>query len=125
RAEPPRSLDVSELEFQTARRVIFGAGSFSRAAEIGSSLGNRALVVTGRSAQRSLFAALRDGLAAKGVASVHYLVQREPTVSIADEGSRLALSAGCDIVIGLGGGAALHTSRSTWWLMSHGLEAHV
>ena len=113
----------SELEFQTARRVIFGAGSFSRAAEIGSSLGNRALVVTGRSAQRSLFAALRDGLAAKGVASVHYLVQREPTVSIADEGARLALSAGCDIVIGLGGGSALDAAKAIAGLMTNGGEA--
>ena len=41
------------FEFATANRIIFGAGTLDEVGPIAAEMGNRALVVTGRSVDRA------------------------------------------------------------------------
>lgn len=67
-----------------------------------------------------LFASLAGGLRAGGVGVVHFLVRGEPTTVTADEGARLALASGCDVVIGLGGGSVLDAAKAVSGLSTNG-----
>ena len=50
-------------------------------------------------------------------------VRGEPMTPVADEGARLALASGCEVVIGLGGGSVLDTAKAISGLMTNGGEA--
>lgn len=63
---------------------------------------------------------LLEGLASAGISAVPFLVHGEPTTRIADEGARIALASGRDMVIGLGGGSVLDASKAISGLMTNG-----
>ena len=106
------------FEFATATRIIFGPGTLIEVGPIAAAMGRRALVVTGRTLTRA--APLLDALSAKGIDAVTYSVADEPTVEIARQGTQRARDAGCDLVIGFGGGSAIDTGKAIAALLTNG-----
>jgi alcohol dehydrogenase class IV len=106
------------FEFATATRILFGPGVIGEAAPTAAALGHRAAVVASADVQRSL--ALQDELRAHGVAPTLLPVTGEPTVDMVRVGVRRALEAGCDLVVGLGGGSALDAGKAIAALLVNG-----
>ena len=106
------------FEFATATRILFGPGVIGEAAPTAAALGHRAAVVASADVQRSL--ALLDELRAHGVAPTLLPVTGEPTLDMVRVGVRRALEAGCDLVVGLGGGSALDAGKAIAALLANG-----
>ncbi|MCX6909304.1 MAG: iron-containing alcohol dehydrogenase [Verrucomicrobia bacterium] len=106
------------FEFATATRILFGPGTLREAGPIAKALGKRALVVTGRTAQRAkpLLAALR----AAGVKCATFSIAGEPTTASVREGTQRARDERCDVVIGFGGGSALDAAKAIAALLTNG-----
>jgi alcohol dehydrogenase class IV len=98
------------FEFATAGRVVFGAGCSRDLAAVARELGRHALVVTGKSSDRA--ADLLAQLAGGGIAVTTTAVPGEPDVPLVDRGTTLAREAGCDLVIGIGGGSAIDAAKA-------------
>ena len=101
---------MSTFEFATAQRIIFGAGKVKQAGGIAAELGRRALVVTGSRPARAQI--LLEVLQASGIACETLPAANEPTVSLVQHGLERAQQAGCDVVIGFGGGSAIDTGKA-------------
>ena len=106
------------FEFATASRIVFGAGVLKEAGGLAAEFGRRAFVVTGRSGERA--APLLDGLKAAGVAAVTFSVAGEPTTDLVREGTSQARAAGCDLVIGIGGGSVIDAGKAIAALLING-----
>ena len=106
------------FEFATAARILFGAGTLRQVGPIAAEMGSRALVVTGRTTDRA--APLLEVLAAQGIDAVSFPVGREPTIEVAGQGTQRGREAGCDLVIGFGGGSALDTGKAVAALLTNG-----
>ena len=106
------------FEFATATRIIFGAGTLREVGPLAAEMGGRALVVTGRNPARAK--PLLDILAAQGIEAVIFSVAGEPTTGMARQGTQRAREAGCDLVIGFGGGSALDTGKAIAALLTNG-----
>jgi alcohol dehydrogenase class IV len=106
------------FEFATATRIVFGPGTLSEVAPEAAALGQRALVVTSPLPEPA--ATLVDQLAGQGVEVAIYRVSTEPTIPAVVEGVQQARRAGCDVVIGLGGGSALDTGKAIAALLANG-----
>ena len=110
------------FEFATANRIVFGSGTLDEAAPATRGLGRKALVVVGASAGRA--AGLLDRLAGEGVATSLYQVRGEPTIEAVMAGTELARAAGCELVIGLGGGSPLDTGKAIAALLTNPGDIH-
>jgi len=99
------------FEFATASRIVFGPGTVKEAGPAARDLGNRALIVTGRSSERS--AALIAALESSGLSYVTFSASGEPTTDMMREGVRLAQAEACDVVIGFGGGSAIDAAKAS------------
>ncbi len=97
------------FEFATASSIIFGAGTAAEVAPEAAQLGHRACVVTGRSAHRA--ASLIRDLKEQGLEVTTFNVSGEPTTHTVFEGVQQARRAGCDLVIGIGGGSVIDTGK--------------
>ncbi|MEZ4382572.1 MAG: iron-containing alcohol dehydrogenase [Nannocystaceae bacterium] len=106
-----------EFDFATAERIRFGVGVSAQLGSIAASFGRRALLVTGAEPRR--FPAVVDAVAQAGVAITPFAVRGEPTTEAAQEGVRVARDAGCELVIGLGGGSALDAGKAIAALMTN------
>ncbi len=98
------------FDFVTAQRVIFEWGSVQKVGAIASALGKRAFVVSGGGSagpQR-----IYDLLGEAGISFEKFIVVGEPSVDVAWEGVQAARRAGCDFVIGFGGGSVLDTGKA-------------
>ncbi|MFB0538133.1 MAG: iron-containing alcohol dehydrogenase [Anaerolineae bacterium] len=113
------------FEFATATRIIFGAGTLREVGPLAAEMGNRALVVTGRTALRraqdkpARAAPLLDALAAQGIRTVTFTVAGEPTTEVVRLGTQRARESDCDLVIGFGGGSALDTGKAIAALLTN------
>src|SRR5690349_1540184 len=101
-------------EFTTALRVVVGPGTSAELADSAASIGRRALLAIGRgaAARGGPTAQLAAQLAARGLIAASCTVAGEPQVANVEEGARLARQAGCDLVIGIGGGSVLDTAKA-------------
>jgi alcohol dehydrogenase class IV len=109
---------MHSFEFATATRIVFGNGKLREAGAIARDLGRQALVVTGTHTERA--EPLLASLAQAGVAATSLVVPGEPTLASARWGTDRARAAGCDLVIGLGGGSALDTAKAIAALLANG-----
>lgn len=82
--------------------------------------GRRALVVTGRSGERA--GRLEELLTGAGVAGEIFPVAGEPTTRAVSEGVARARAAGCEVVIGFGGGSAIDAAKAIAGLLTNGGE---
>jgi alcohol dehydrogenase class IV len=106
------------FEFATATRILCGEGLVHEVAPVARELGQRALVVTGRTEERS--APLRAELAAAGVACQTFPVKGEPAVEDIQKGAATAGAERCDLVMGFGGGGALDAGKAIAALITNG-----
>jgi alcohol dehydrogenase class IV len=101
--------------------VRFGAGRVSEVPQALTGLGaSRVLVVTGRSTARS--DALRSALREAGMSSVVFGVAAEPSIERVRAAVTLLGEAGCDAVLGFGGGSALDVAKAVAVLATSGTD---
>jgi alcohol dehydrogenase class IV len=98
------------FEFATATRIVFGPGTLREAGSLAGELGRRALVVTGRNPRRA--APLLDVLGRHAVSARAFSIPGEPQTADIERGVAEARQAGCDLVIGFGGGSALDAAKA-------------
>jgi alcohol dehydrogenase class IV len=98
------------FEFATANRILFGPGSLREVASIALQLGNRALLVTGRSPDRA--SPLIHQLESRGISVFTFNVTGEPCIETAQTGTSMAREHGCGLVIGFGGGSVIDTGKT-------------
>jgi len=97
------------FEFTTANRIIFGAGTVKQVGSITSQMGQRALIVTGKSTERAQ--RVIDQLDDQEIKWQLFQVTGEPTTASVTEGVEDARSFQADLVIGIGGGSVLDTGK--------------
>jgi alcohol dehydrogenase class IV len=105
------------FEFATATRIVFGSGRVHEAISAAISFGRRALVVGGSTPER-LDSFIRE-LRAQNVECELFSIPGEPTIRRISEGVRFAKNAGCELVIGCGGGSALDGAKAIAALMAN------
>ena len=106
------------FEFATATRIIFGPGELADLGPIARELGRHPLVVTGGNPLRSQ--RLRELLAVENILTTTFAVAGEPTTDDVVRGTTHARAAGCDCVIGFGGGSALDAAKTIAALLANG-----
>jgi len=106
------------FEFATAGRIVFGPGSLAGVGAATREFGRHALVVTGRDPRRAQ--RLLELLAAAQVATTTFAISGEPTTDDIVRGTAHARAAGCDCVIGFGGGSALDSAKAIAALLANG-----
>jgi alcohol dehydrogenase class IV len=112
---------TTTFDVATAADVRFGSGRVSEVPAALASLGvTRALVVTGRSPQRA--DAVRAAMSAGGVHSVVFSVSGEPSIDVVRAGAAAVTDAGCDGVLGLGGGSALDVAKAVAVIAGNGTD---
>ena len=114
------------LDFNLPTQVITGEGCVQKNAKIFSSLGKKALLVTGgSSAKRS--GALDDVTAAlesQGIGWIVYnKVRQNPLLSSCKEAGDLARENGVDFIIGIGGGSPLDEAKAVAVFAANEMEA--
>ena len=97
------------FEFATASRIVFGPGTLGEVAALAVEMGRHPLVVTGRKKDRA--APLIAALEKKGMEITPFQVMAEPTIDMALGVVQKARQAGCDLVIGIGGGSVIDTGK--------------
>ncbi|NWG16275.1 MAG: iron-containing alcohol dehydrogenase [Chloroflexi bacterium] len=98
------------FEFATAGQIVFGAGAMREAGPLAARMGKHVLVVTTDTPERA--AGLFGILQAAGLTYDVFPILEEPTVERIQEGVALARAAGCDVVIGIGGGSVMDAGKA-------------
>jgi alcohol dehydrogenase class IV len=98
------------FEFATATRIVFGPGKVHEVVSVAAALGRRALIVSS-DALAGLDFLIRD-LRATNLECTPFFTMGEPTIPGVLDGVRIAKNAGCEIVIGYGGGSALDGAKA-------------
>ncbi|MBW3631148.1 MAG: iron-containing alcohol dehydrogenase [Gemmatimonadetes bacterium] len=104
------------FEFAAPPRVIFGEGRLREVGPLVRGLGSRGLVVEGASGRAGALVALLDE---NGVRCTRLRVPGEPTTSVVEEGVELARAAGCDVVVGIGGGSVIDAAKAIAILLTN------
>ena len=108
---------LTQFEFATATRIIFGDGAIRQVAPAAKQWGRRVLVVTGHSTER--VQPLRKELEAAGVRSFDFAVEGEPTVDLIARGLEQARREQCDVVVALGGGSVIDAGKAIAGLLTN------
>jgi len=104
-------------------KVLFGVGELSRIGEEAQGLGNRAFVVTGRSALKRLGVTRRvtDYLESSHIqVEVFSQIMTNPTTDVVNEGARRARASKCNLIVGMGGGSAIDAAKGIAVVVKHG-----
>jgi len=108
------------FEFATATRIVFGPGTLAEAGALARDFGRHAFVVTGRDSRRAQ--RLLDLLATQKIPTTTFAVVGEPTTDDIARGLAEARAAGCDFVVGFGGGSVLDSAKAIAALLTNGGE---
>lgn len=103
------------VEFYAPGKIIFGPGSLNQIGIEAKRLGDKALVVLGRSAMRKSGALdrLTNLLKENHIEyTIYENIPSDPTVETVDKGTSLARKENCNLVIALGGGSVLDTGKA-------------
>lgn len=103
--------------FATASRIVFGPGTVSQVGPLIAAMGGRALVVT---VDENRAAPVLQALEAVHVDAVTFPVTHEPTTGLVRQGTERAREAGCDVVVGIGGGSVIDTGKAIAALLTNG-----
>jgi alcohol dehydrogenase class IV len=112
---------VARFDLAVPADVRFGAGRVSEVPQALAGLGaSSVLVVTGRSTSRADH--VRAELTEVGMATVAFGVAGEPSIDLLRAAVTLAADAGCDAVLGYGGGSALDVAKAAAVLAATGAD---
>jgi alcohol dehydrogenase class IV len=101
--------------------IRFGAGRVSEVPQALAALGaNRVMIVTGRTTSRA--DPVRSALTELGISSVVFAVETEPSIDLVRTAVAQATAAGCDAVLGFGGGSALDMAKAVAVLAAAGTD---
>jgi alcohol dehydrogenase class IV len=106
------------FEFATAARILFGPGTLREVAPAAVGLGQRVLVVTGRTPERAK--PLLDHLDSLKVLAFTFPVGGEPTLDTVRSGVEKARETACEAVIGVGGGSVIDAGKAIAALLTNG-----
>lgn len=101
---------LKDFAFATAARIVFGRGKAVEAPGLIARFGTRILLVHGRSPERAAW--LRDALEAAGARVTGLACPDEPTLVMVQEGLAVARAADIEVVVSLGGGAAIDLGKA-------------
>ena len=104
-----------QLDLHIPTRVVFGRGRLGELGELVRPLGGHALIVSGRIAMRrsgTLDFCIKTLESAGLAVSVFDGISPEPLAAEVDQAVELARSAGCDVIVGLGGGSAIDAAKA-------------
>jgi alcohol dehydrogenase class IV len=98
------------FEFATVTRIIFGTGTASELGKLAIEKGDHALIVTDSDPDRvgDVIQYLTDA----DVRHTIYSVANEPSIDVVNQGKAMALAAGCDMVISIGGGSVIDGGKA-------------
>jgi alcohol dehydrogenase class IV len=98
------------FEFATVTRIVFGTGVASELGTLAKEKGTHALVVTDNNPDRvgNIIQHLTDA----NVQHTIYSVATEPSIDLVNQGKAKAQSAGCDMVISIGGGSVIDGGKA-------------
>jgi alcohol dehydrogenase class IV len=106
---------IAPFGFAAAGEIAFGSGARARLGAAARGLGARAFLVTGRNPDRAGWAA--EALRVAGCAVAVHATPGEPTVADARAAVAAARDFGADLVVAVGGGAALDLGKATAGLL--------
>jgi len=106
-----------QFEFATAAKIVFGAGKINSIGTLIEDYGNRVLIITG--APQSISEKLLNLLNLSEANRCLIKIDFEPTVSVVREVVERARKISPNLVIGIGGGSALDTSKATAALLTN------
>jgi alcohol dehydrogenase class IV len=112
---------VVHFDLAVPADVRFGAGRVSEVPAALAGLGaSRVLVVTGRTTSRA--DAIRSALSKAGISSIPFGVATEPSIERVRAAMALLADAGCDAVLGFGGGSAIDVAKAAAVLATSGID---
>lgn len=106
-----------DFSFETAGRILFGAGRRRELPELALSLGKAPLVLAGRDQARVEF--LIQALSERGAKPEVGSVSGEPSVARVLELTELARSAERDVIIAVGGGSVIDAAKAVAALLAN------
>ncbi len=107
-----------KFAFAAPDRIIFGPGRAREVGELAKPFGTRALTIADR--DRTRVVSVLESLETAGISTVPFEVTHEPTTELVREGVERAREAGCDMVIGIGGGSVIDTGKAIAALLTNG-----
>jgi alcohol dehydrogenase class IV len=111
-----RRLIMLNFTFYSATQIVFGRGTVRRLGELAAGLGSVALTVYNGGPPDRATALLE----AAGVKAVPLRQRGEPTVTDVNAAVLAARQAGCNMVVGIGGGSAIDAAKAVAGLMTNG-----
>lgn len=105
-------MECFEISLET--KLLFGPGKFTKLGEVASTLGRKAMLVTGRKNMKALgFVDKAVALLEKSMVDCVVFDRAEPNprTSTVDEGAHVARKESVDLVIALGGGSAIDMAK--------------
>jgi len=114
---------IREFAYYVPVKFVFGEGKLAAAGDEAKAYGKKALIVTTGDFFKTtgLVGRLQGILGKSGVASEYYCdVSPNPLNTEIDAGAAFAKKAGCDLIIGLGGGSAIDTAKGIAIVLGHG-----
>ncbi len=105
------------FEFLSAGRIVFGSGSSKSLGERCTKLGRRALVVTGKSAERA--APLLQQLRVAGLELSTFSVAGEPRIADALAAVALGQKLGAELIVACGGGSVIDLGKAAAALLTN------
>ncbi|MFC1629131.1 iron-containing alcohol dehydrogenase [Gemmatimonadota bacterium] len=104
-----------KFHFHNPTEVFFGPGEFKRAGDLAAGIGRKCLLVTGQGSVERLgyLDRLKEMLETAGVEHVHFPgIEPNPHLETCQEAARTAINAGCDSIVGLGGGSVMDACKA-------------
>ena len=101
--------------FHMPTKVIFGQGKVEEVGKHVKSIGNKALIVTGKSSAKKAgyFDIVTKALEKEGVGWIPFSeIESNPLTTTVDRGAEFARQNNIDVVIGLGGGSAMDSAKA-------------
>lgn len=111
------SFMTTSFEFATAQRIIFGTGKAATIPALAKEIGQRALVIMGRSnpaAQK-----LVTEWQAQGFVAGILVISGEPAIHDIVQATTAARDADCDMLIAIGGGSVIDTGKAIAALLTN------